>query len=71
MATVVIAFLGVPDGEVIPRQFEPGDNVDGDLGAVAVREGWAEEEESSSEGGEQKAAKPAENKARKAAPENK
>jgi len=76
MAKVVTAFFGVPDGEVIPKQFEPGDKVDGDLGAVAVREGWAEEDGSESdpengEGGEQKAIKAAENKARKGAPENK
>lgn len=61
MATVKTAFSGVPDGEVYPRGFSPGDEVTGDLAAVAVREGWAEE----------KGAKPAENKARKAAPENK
>jgi pectate lyase len=76
MAKVVTAFMGVPDGEVYPKEFAPGDEVHGDLGAVAVREGWAEEAGSSTgskggEGGEQKAAKPAENKSRKAAPENK
>jgi hypothetical protein len=62
MATVKTAFLGVPDGEIYPKAFEPGDEVTGDLAAVAVREGWATEEKSS---------KPPENKARKAAPENK
>lgn len=63
MATVTKAFKGVPDGDVLPVDFVPGDEVTGDLAAVAVREGWA------SDG--QKAAKPAENKARKSAPENK
>jgi hypothetical protein len=62
MATAKTAFLGVPDGEIYPKVFHPGDEVHGDLGAVAVREGWAEEA---------KSAKPAENKARKASPENK
>lgn len=64
MAKVTQAFRGVPDGEVMPKEFNPGDEVDGDLAVVAVREGWAQD-------GEAKAAKPAENKARKAAPENK
>jgi hypothetical protein len=62
MATVTAAFLGVPDGEVYPKAFEPGSEVTGDLAAVAVREGWAVEE---------KGARPPENKARKTAPENK
>lgn len=40
-AKVIKAFAGVPDGEVYPRDFAPGDMVHGDLAAVAVREGWA------------------------------
>lgn len=40
-AKVVEAFFGVPDGEVYPRDFAPGDMVHGDLAAVALREGWA------------------------------
>lgn len=73
MKKVIKAFLGVKDGEVIPQEFQPGDEVDGDLGAVAVREGWAEESDNSAamKGDEQKASKAAENKALKAAPENK
>ncbi len=64
MAKVIQAFLGVPDGEIMPKEFNPGDEVAGDLASVALREGWAED-------GESKSVKPAENKARKAAPENK
>lgn len=64
MAKVIKEFSGAPDGEVYARLFAVGDEVHGDLAAVAIREGWATDEEL-------KAAKPAENKARKAAPENK
>lgn len=63
MATVTVAFQGVPDGECYPREFAPGDEVMGDLAVVAVREGWA--------ANGQKAAKATESKARKSAPENK
>jgi hypothetical protein len=41
-AVVLTAFDGVPDGLVYPRAFAPGDVVMGDLGEVALREGWAE-----------------------------
>jgi hypothetical protein len=41
-AVVVTEFFGVPDGLVYPRIFGPGDVVLGDLGDVALREGWAE-----------------------------
>jgi hypothetical protein len=61
MAKVTVAFSGVPDGEIYPKDFAPGDEVHGDLAAVAVREGWAEDSEPTK----------AEAKARKAAPENK
>jgi hypothetical protein len=40
-AIVQIPFRGAPDGEPHPRQFEPGDFVEGDLATVALREGWA------------------------------
>lgn len=42
-AIVTKAFPGVKDGEVYPVDFKPGDEVEGDLGRVAVAEGWAEE----------------------------
>lgn len=81
MGKVIKAFLGVKDGEVIPQEFQPGDEVNGDLGAVAVREGWAEESDFASgltesgadagAEGEAKSMKAAENKALKSAPENK
>jgi len=64
MAKVIVEFCGVPDGEVYLKEFALGDEVNGDLAVVAIREGWAEETET-------KASKPDENKARKAAPENK
>lgn len=41
-ATVLVEFDGVPDGLVYPRTFAIGERVEGDLAAVAVREGWAE-----------------------------
>ena len=71
MAKVVKAFLGCEDGNPIPREFNPGDDVHGDIGSVAVREGWAVEEVNSQNVEELKAASPAENKAHNAAPENK
>lgn len=73
MAKVTVAFSGVPDGEVYPREFAPGDEVLGDLSVVAVGEGWATEEETDRKSSEEelKAKKPAENKAHKTAPENK
>ena len=40
-----VAFHGVPDGMVYPRAFAEGDEVTGELAAVAIREGWAEERE--------------------------
>ena len=41
-AKVTVAFSGVPDGEVHPRKFEPGDTVDGELAGIALDQGWAE-----------------------------
>jgi hypothetical protein len=43
MATVIKAFNGVEDGNVYPRLFEVGDEVEGDLARVAIEEGWAAE----------------------------
>jgi hypothetical protein len=40
-AVVKKAFDGVPDGEVMPRRFEVGEVVKGELAVIAVREGWA------------------------------
>lgn len=40
-AEVVVAFDGAPDGAVYPRTHAPGEIIEGDLAAVAVREGWA------------------------------
>jgi hypothetical protein len=45
-AIVKIPFRGAPDGEPYPKQFQPGDLVEGELGAVAVAEGWAAPESS-------------------------
>ena len=42
-AYAIQPFDGVPDGEVYPRRFEVGDEVHGELAAVALREGWAAE----------------------------
>jgi hypothetical protein len=42
VATVTVPFMGAPDGEFYGRQFAAGDQVHGELAAVAVREGWAE-----------------------------
>lgn len=36
-------FKGVPDGEVHPRQFNPGDVVTGALAQVALDEKWAKD----------------------------
>lgn len=47
-ATVTSDFSGVPDGEIHPRTFKPGDTVEGELAAVAVEQGWAEDEEGNS-----------------------
>lgn len=41
-ARVIKVFKGVPDGESAARTFHVGDEVEGDLARVALREGWAE-----------------------------
>lgn len=40
-AVVKTAFDGVPDGQVWPKSFAPGDEVEGNLAEVAIAEGWA------------------------------
>lgn len=43
MFKVIKRFSGVPDGQIYPREFMPGDQVHGELAAVAVAQGWAEQ----------------------------
>lgn len=40
-AKVIKPFAGAPDGEAHPRDWLAGHVVEGELAAVAVREGWA------------------------------
>jgi hypothetical protein len=42
-ATVIKEFPGRPDREVLARTIKAGEVIDGELAAVAVRAGWAEE----------------------------
>jgi hypothetical protein len=42
-AKVTQTFQGVPDGQIHTREIAPGEVIEGDLAAVAVREKWAEE----------------------------
>lgn len=46
--TVTKAFPGCRDGEVIPRRFEVGEELTGDLARVALKQGWADDDEKSS-----------------------
>jgi len=41
-AIVTKPFKGAPDGELYPKEFSIGDEVTGDLAAVAIKEKWAE-----------------------------
>jgi hypothetical protein len=41
MPKVTKQFDGCPDGQVHPKTFMPGDTVSGDLGRVALAQGWA------------------------------
>lgn len=43
-AVVTTEFPGRPDNEPLSRTIKVGEIIAGDLAAVAVREGWAEEE---------------------------
>lgn len=60
-------FLGVPDGEVYPRTYAPGDECPPELLEAAVSLDAVEQPAHP----EQKAEQPAENKMAAAAPENK
>lgn len=40
-AKVTKAFMGVPDGSIYPIQFNPGDEVEGDLAREVIAAGWA------------------------------
>jgi hypothetical protein len=60
---VIKEFLGVPDGEVHPRTYAPGDECPPELLEAAVSLGAVDLDG--------KAGQPAENKATDAAPENK
>lgn len=42
-ATVTVAFKGVPDKEVYPKAYAPGDVVEGDLAREAIAGGFATE----------------------------
>lgn len=42
-ARVTRAFMGRPDAEIATRTIAAGEIIKGDLAAVAVREGWAED----------------------------
>lgn len=43
-AVVIKPFLGVKDGEVYPKEIQPGEVVEGDLAVNAIQAGWAKEE---------------------------
>lgn len=43
---VTKSFRGVPDGEAYPRTYQVGDEVTGDLAAVALKEKWAVSDQS-------------------------
>jgi hypothetical protein len=49
MVKVIKEFPGVPDGQTRCRTFKPGDEVTGNLAAVAVKEGWAKPDSSGQE----------------------
>lgn len=40
-AEVLVGFVGVKDGEIYPRKWQPGDEIDGDLAKSAVQSGHA------------------------------
>lgn len=63
MPRVAVPFDGVPDGQVHPRRFEAGDQVEGDLARVARTEGWLEKSERKPPAKKKAARKPAAKKA--------
>lgn len=64
-ATATMAFAGLPDGATVVKTFAPGDEIEGELAEVAVREGWADPAD------KPKADEPKANKSKGKAPENK
>lgn len=48
-AKVTVPFPGRPDDETQVRQIEAGEIITGDLAAVALQQGWAEPDVSSSQ----------------------
>jgi hypothetical protein len=40
-AKMIKTIKAVPDGEVYPREYKPGDIIEGDIALVAVEHGWA------------------------------
>nr|BDD44155.1 hypothetical protein 22 [bacterium] len=65
--TVTQSFNGVKDGEVYPVTFQPGDEVTGQLAEIAVKEGWAVQENQTQSNAQTNAPK---NKAQSTAPSN-
>jgi hypothetical protein len=47
---VTTAFTGCRDGEVIPRRFEVGEELTGDLARVALKQRWAAPDKKSGKG---------------------
>lgn len=42
-ARVTKQFAGARDGEIYPKTFQPGDEIEGALAVVGVEQKWAEE----------------------------
>lgn len=40
-AKMIKTIRAVPDGEVYPREYKPGDIIQGEIALVAVEHGWA------------------------------
>jgi len=40
-AKMIKTIKAVPDGEVYPREYAPGDHIEGEIALVAVEHGWA------------------------------
>jgi hypothetical protein len=66
VAKVIEAFVGCKDGELYGTEFKIGDEVEGELAEIALREGWAEKADASP-----KPVVPDAPKALRNAPENK
>lgn len=61
------AFKGVPEDEVYPRQFKPGDELTGQLAITALEAGWAVERKAL-ESYENKSAAPVKKKRQSSSP---